>query len=144
MKAAPNPNSSVPQLNMTSMIDVIFLLLIFFVFTADFDRIERLLPANLSLPGRTKKTENSAEKPESEILTIKVHGTMDAPSWEFDTGPVSEAELTAGIAQFARQTALGTAVIVPDGTVPLERVLDVYDRCRRAGLTQIQFAAKKK
>ncbi|MBR6480362.1 MAG: biopolymer transporter ExbD, partial [Thermoguttaceae bacterium] len=40
-----------PELKMTSMIDVIFLLLIFFVLTANFNEIEMFLRMNLSAPG---------------------------------------------------------------------------------------------
>ena len=39
------------EVKMTPMIDVIFLLLIFFVCTASFRAVEEVLPTNLSLPG---------------------------------------------------------------------------------------------
>ncbi|HBT77287.1 MAG TPA: hypothetical protein DEB39_10285, partial [Planctomycetaceae bacterium] len=59
-------------LNMTPMIDVIFLLLIFFICTASFQRIEQLLSANLALPG-TSRTETLDERPKTvDVARIRI------------------------------------------------------------------------
>lgn len=141
MKTLPIPGEGIPDLNMTSMIDVIFLLLIFFVFTANFDELERLLPLNLSQPGTTVQ-EKKIDLPEEQTVIIRLFGSIQSPvSWEIAEEHFSDrAALGRRISGFAKSTKI---IISPDGTVPIESVLDLYDLCRQSGLTHLQFQAKK-
>ena len=141
MKAPLSRHEEVPDLNMTSMIDVIFLLLIFFVFTANFDELERLLPMNLTLHGTTAE-EEKIELPEEQTVTIRLFGSSQSPpSWEIGEEHFSDrAALEKRIGGYAEST---TIIIAPDGTVPVESVLDLYDLCRQSGLERLQFQAKK-
>src|SRR5262245_58567237 len=50
-RPSPYPVERGFDVMMTPMIDMVFLLLVFFVCTAGFDRPEENLPSNLSLPG---------------------------------------------------------------------------------------------
>ncbi|MBO7722452.1 MAG: biopolymer transporter ExbD [Thermoguttaceae bacterium] len=141
MKAPLSRPGEIPDLNMTSMIDVIFLLLIFFVFTANFDELERLLPMNLTLPGTTAQ-EKTVEIPEEQTVTIRLFGSAQSPpSWEIGEEHFSDrTALEKRIGGYSEST---TIIIAPDGTVPIESVLDLYDLCRQSGLERLQFLAKK-
>ena len=130
-----------PELKMTSMIDVIFLLLIFFVLTANFNEIEMFLRMNLSAPGEGAPAVPAAPQPE--VVHIRAADGADGRvTW--DVGGVScadEGQIAAALAAVDRNA---TAVIHPAGASSVEQVLDVYGLCRQAGLKQVQFAAKKR
>lgn len=131
---------------MTSMIDVIFLLLVFFVFTADFDRLEKLLPMNLSLSGKVERIETpKTEEIEPTTLKIRIFWTDNArAAWQIGSERLTEpAALANAVAQTAPRRNTTSVIIAPEGNVPIEKVLDVYDLCRGAGLNNIQFTAKK-
>ncbi len=58
---------------MTPMIDVVFLLLIFFVWTASISAVEYLLPSNLSpAPGSAAVTEEPPPPPDFEPVVVKI------------------------------------------------------------------------
>ncbi len=130
-----------PELKMTSMIDVIFLLLIFFVLTANFNEIEMFLRMNLSAPGKGAPAVPAAPQPE--VVHIRAADGADGRmTWII--GGVScadEEQIAAALASVNRNAA---AVIHPAGTSSVEQVLDMYGLCRQAGLKQVQFAAEKK
>ncbi len=144
----PENDRKAPELRMTSMIDVIFLLLIFFVFTANFNEIEKLLPTNLSLPGRIENPDQAPQ--ESRIIDeIRIRIEPDGKTngdgvvWNVNRRRCStEKELRDALATLSELTHDIPVVIDPVESVPIERVLDVYDLCRLRGLTKIQFAVK--
>ena len=151
---ASGPNR--PELSMTSMIDVIFLLLIFFVFTANFNELEELLPMNLTLPGSAEQKE--AKTPEElDLGEIRIHvGRTTGPNGKNDIDSdrafrwrvnrrecAAPEELAAAIQRLAAISRTVPVVITPESDVPIERVLDIYDLCRRAGLARVQFAVKR-
>lgn len=64
-------NNSGPKLNMTSLIDVVFLLLIFFMVTTTFEKQAKL---KIQLPEATEKT--SVQKPDQIIISITQKGSI--------------------------------------------------------------------
>ncbi len=145
MKSPAVPQTGVPELNMTSMIDVIFLLLIFFVFTADFDHFERMLPMNLSQPGKVVQNNTPLPEESSEPVRIRLFGSaLSAASWDIGEEHFSDREeLAQRLQEMARRSLSTSILIIPDQTVPMEMVLDLYDLCRENGLTLVQFAAHR-
>ncbi len=140
----PKKRDAALELNLTSMIDVIFLLLIFFVFTSDFKEPEKLLPTKLSGVGAivdappVEQTERDLGK-----ITARVAASPDGKIvWTIDGTRVNS--LDAVETTFARLQEIDPnvpVVLAPERAVPIESVLDVYDRARRVGLSKIQFAA---
>jgi len=137
---------------MTPMIDVIFLLLIFFVSTASFRAAEEILPADLSLPGTTSDIEPvDMELRDLEEIVVKIFRRDDRPGWQIEsrgqeTSPrvLSDlAELQATLRAVAEvQKDLPVIIDVEDKhLVPIEDVIDVCDLCRGIGLERVQFAA---
>ena len=127
-------------LNMTPMIDVIFLLLIFFICTANFQRIEQLLPTDLSLPGKTEtKQIKFPQKLDVARIRIMYDGT---PYFTVEENRCTTIMEVKSVLLALSELRMDYPVIIdPEGNVPMEHVLAVYDVCRSAGLTQIQFAA---
>ena len=130
-----------PELKMTPMIDVIFLLLVFFVLTANFNEIEMFLRMNLTAPRESAPVQSFA--PKNEIVHIRA-GDGDDGRVTWNIGEVvcaDESEAAAALAPLASRGV--TAVIHPTDASSVEEVLDIYGLCRQAGLKRVQFAAKK-
>lgn len=131
------------ELKMTPMIDVVFLLLVFFVWTSSFERPENLLATTLASAGAADESvEIEPPPPDLDQVIVEVHWRANRPAWT-----IYERELTslAQVAQTLRAAAdIDNAlpvIVVVDGPVPMGHVIDVYDLGRSAGFVKIQFAA---
>ena len=138
------------QVSMTPMIDVVFLLLIFFVCTASFQAVESVLPTHLKVAGSA----TVAVRPEQELkqlerILIEIATARGSKSggqrtihYKINGQPCeSHGRLDDRIGSLARIDASLPVVLDIGGQVPLGHAIDVYDRCRLVGLRQIQFAA---
>ena len=137
------------DLNMTSMIDVIFLLLIFFIFTTNFDAVEKLLPANLGFQGTILQNDIIVTQEERDLGEIYIRILMDEKgenfSWRINQRSCNSLDQVGHVLrQLANALPEVPVIIDPDRKVPIENVLDIYDICRKNGLVKIQFAVAKK
>ncbi len=129
--------------NMTPMIDVVFLLLIFFVCTASFQTLEELLPATLRSPGVTTASPLPPEIQELDEVLIRVTVQEGILRWTVNETPYADwqqfRQIVLELAQL--QSNLPVTLDV-QGQVSLGKMIDVYDLCRMAGFTEIRFAAQ--
>jgi len=128
----------------TSMIDVIFLLLVFFICTSSFTKPERTLPSPLSEGGigPPDPTQIEEELPPEPIL-IDLHWVNATPVWvvsEMQRNSLQEVRsVLAGIAQNVDPE---TPIILDiDDAVPMLHTINLFDTCRSVGLTNVQYAA---
>ncbi|MBK94737.1 MAG: hypothetical protein CMJ79_15160 [Planctomycetaceae bacterium] len=132
------------EIKMTPMIDVVFLLLVFFVWTASFHAVEYLLPSSLSQQQGTAQTINPEEPPpeiEFEDIVVRIAYVDNQPAWSVNGQPVqSLTEVRDRLALVADIKIDSPVILHPDESVPVGNVIDVYDATRMAGFTQIQFA----
>ena len=142
------------EVSMTPMIDVVFLLLIFFVCTASFQMPESILPSNLQLPGTSNEPAPlDLDKVELERIVVRITGSrngisasraLDGPSqirYTLNDQPCeSLTQLGELLRRLARIDASLPVVLDIAGEVPLGSAIDVYDACRLARFEQIQFA----
>lgn len=107
---------------MTSLIDVVFILLIFFMIASRFEK-----PAiKVDLPNAS-----SGETIDREVLAV----TIDAESRVYLEGkPVDPAAFKARIAPRLAQNPELTAALYCDGEVPFQAVVEVMDRLKSAGV----------
>ena len=133
------------DVQMTPMIDVIFLLLIFFVCTAGFQRIENILPTHMTLPGQVQSDMPPVEEEFEDLDTIVINlrWVGDSPQWEISGRNYNSLpEVQSLLAAIATQVRSDLPVILDVGAVvPMENVIDLYDACRLVGLERVQFAA---
>ena len=129
------------QLSMTSMIDVIFLLLIFFICTANFDRIEALLATELTSSGMTgDAAEISTTILNLDHARITISYENGQPAWQVEGRNCPTLwDLQAVLVRIARAKDDFPLVIFCNGDVPVEFWLDVIDASREVGLTNISF-----
>jgi len=143
MKSVFTPRRRVSsELRMTPMIDVIFLLLIFFVCTASFQQGEELLPTNMSLPGNSAIEVALPDPQRLEVVRLRL--TYDErPHWQIESRFCNTApEVRDLLRRLAAVNRLLPVIIDADDNVPMECVINLYDWSRLAGFEQIRFAAE--
>ncbi len=132
------------QLRMTPMIDVIFLLLIFFVCTASFQPPEQWLPTLFSLPGSMSEAPPLEEELEElEQVVVYLYGPGSSPRWKVNQRPCRTLEeLAAALRRLARIDNRIPVILDPEPQVPMGEVIRSYDLARAVGFQRIQFAAR--
>ena len=133
------------ELNLTSMIDVIFLLLIFFVFTSNFKPPEKKLETRLNGDAFVAQTPKTQTERDLDKILVVIGRTRDGGTVYQANGTlcqnVGELEnIFLQLADVARETPVSLA---PEPNVTLEATLDAYDCARRAGLARINFVASR-
>jgi biopolymer transport protein ExbD len=123
-----------PTLNLTPMIDIVFLLIIFFMVGSTFGGPERKI--DLSVP-EVAKHESLDSPPSARIVNVSRDGTIT-----LDDVPLTPAELT-GQLSLARAANPNLPVLIRgDKKVPYERVVWALDACKRAGVRQLDVSVQ--
>jgi len=133
------------DVKMTPMIDVIFLLLIFFVCTASFDprQREEILPTRLSLPGTIDSDlPIDPEMLDLEEIVVKVLWRDGRARWQINNRDYGRLGEVGNVLVAVSRVQIELPVILDvEPAVPMENVIDLYDLCRKIGLKRVQFAA---
>lgn len=117
------------QLNLTPMIDVVFLLIIFFMVATKFSEMERNIELELPKVGSAGE---AATPKEPRAVTVFADGRI-----ELDGEPVERAALVTML-HAARQTAPDLQVVLHgDANCPFQHVADTLAACHEAEVTQI-------
>ena len=130
------------NVDMTPMIDCVFLLLVFFMVSTTFNKREADI--SFALPG-TAEQSDSVEIPDEQIIQITAAGNVFLNDLEYDkpTDP-DMPELVKTLILF-RQTAEANKVpamitIAPEDDVKQQRVVDVLNACTAAKIANVTFA----
>lgn len=135
------------EISMTPMIDVVFLLLVFFVWTASFQVVENMLPASLLTAAGTQVTEMAEPAPDLDFdeIVIRLIWEDRTLRWRINNVHVANlAEVRSRLDQIAAIRQSATVILHPDQEVPIGDVVDVYDQARLAGFKQVQFVASER
>lgn len=145
LPTARDRDSAQLDVKMTPMIDVIFLLLTFFICTTSFRAAEEALPTNLLGSGAGPvELPPDPELEELEEIVVRVLWEGDQPLWHInDQRLAALADVRGVLAPLARVQTKLPVVLRVAGEVPLGTLIDVYDLCRQLGFERIQFAAGK-
>ena len=132
-----------PEVMMTPMIDVVFLLLVFFLWTASFRVVEHLLPSNILDAGGTLPSEVQPELLDLDRVVVRILWQADRPQWTINGNQVDSIDQVQARLDVVAQIQSNLPVLLdPAAQVPLGYVIDVYDRARQVGFSKIQFAAE--
>ncbi|MCA9116118.1 MAG: biopolymer transporter ExbD [Planctomycetaceae bacterium] len=121
-----------PTLNLTPMIDIVFLLVIFFMVGARFSEMERQY--DIQLP-TVSDVQPLTSLPDDLTVNVRRNGEIWY-SGQKQTLPELEAELQAARQNFPDQSV----VIRGEGDGRYQHVMDVLAACRRAGIRAISLA----
>lgn len=131
------------EVEMTPMIDVVFLLLIYFVCTASFQPLEQALRTPLAVPtGGVSAQPVEVEIDDFEPIVVRAQAN-DAGQVSWLIGEAACANLAQVQATLAALFEIHSElpiILDIDGQVPLADVVGLYDACWLAGYRKIQFA----
>lgn len=137
------------EIQMTSMIDVVFLLLVYFVWTASFMISEQILPSDVAAeaPRSTGAADKPDESPPPEAdfdrVIVRIAWVEGGPQWLVNDEPLAGlAALRDQLTVIARINAAVPVILHPDPDVPLGDVIAGYDAVRAAGFSAVRFAAR--
>nr|WP_261340245.1 biopolymer transporter ExbD [Rhodopirellula sallentina] len=139
---------------MTSMIDVVFLLLVFFVWTSSFDKPESDLASRVAVsPAPTEPTEpDEAESKATETsatfmanrreeLVIRILAGPDGLRYQVGAVAIPDAsQLRAKLKRLATLRRNSIVIIDPDDTITAEKCIEVFDAARSEGFANVLFA----
>jgi len=133
------------DIKMTPMIDVVFLLMIYFIWSSNTGIAEQLLPSSITPPasgaGNTPTEIPLPKEPEYDPVVVRVVLNGQDVGWRVNDTPMfSFAELQAKLSALARIKRDAPIVLHPDPDVPLGHVIDVFDLSRLIGFEKVQFA----
>ncbi len=131
------------EINMTPMIDMVFLLIVYFVWTSGDQVPELLLPSHISEQAGTAAGNPDIPPPEADFDPVVVRIALENgnAAWRVNEEPLgSLGELRTLLARLAAIKADAPVILHPDPRVPLGDVIDVYDLARLLGFEKIQFA----
>lgn len=121
-----------PIVEITPLIDVVFLLLLFFMVTTQFMSIPGL---KLTLPGiepgSTVTTTDKLEVQITEAGDIYVNGN-----------PTAEKDLPESLRNQAKDPESAVIVLMADENIPHGRIVRIMDMVRRNGLKRVVLAAR--
>lgn len=131
------------ELQLTPLIDCVFLLMVYFIWSSSFAIVEMTLPSELSVQQATgSPTEAPPPEADFDRIVVRLLWTGSAPAWTVNDAPMASlAELRSTLVAIARIKRDAPLVLDPDPEVPLGDVIDVFDLTRVLGFEKIQFAA---
>lgn len=124
------------------MIDVVFLMLIYFIMTSTLERQEADIA--FQLPGVAEQAE-PLDLPDEQIIEITAEHQVIVNEFAYDTADAPQlVELAAMLSRF-RATSDANKVdaivtIAPDDAVAHQMIVRVMDACSRAGIANVNFA----
>ncbi len=122
------------ELSMTSMIDVVFLLLIFFLVTTTFVRPEKQLLSSI------KVQEKNVDETVSDLEPAIVEITSSGEAVRFRLGALVTTKLDEVEKVLKRfENKADGAFVKVDDEVPFDHVAQVIAACRRAGFSMVAY-----
>ena len=143
MKAPVQSRSSSLDLQLTTLIDVVFLLLIFFVWTSSFEKPEYDLASEMTMPAATQSPSITATPPPLfDEIEISLGPTLgNTAAIELNGKLMADlAQLQSELVAIIKLGAQPAIVIQPDARTQMNHAIEVYDLARIAGFDQVLFA----
>lgn len=123
-----------PALNMTPMIDVVLVLIIFFMVGTKFSEMEQQIA--LEVPKVQDKGALS-DAPAERVVNVFRDGQVT-----LDSQTISLDELTSTLSRLRGQYPQLGVVVRGDGETNYQKVAEVFNACRQAGVTQLGMSVR--
>jgi biopolymer transport protein ExbD len=118
-----------PSINISALIDVIFILMIFVILGANFDRLRSM---GIELPQGDAR---AVAPPETVTVVVPVEGPV-----RIDGREVPASDVRAVLE--ARRAEASALVLEADKGLALQRAIDLLDAARAAGFTAVSVATR--
>jgi biopolymer transport protein ExbD len=123
-----------PQLNLTPMIDVLFLLIIFFMVATTFGDLERNL--ELQVP-QVAETGDTKSPPQPLVISVYADGRL-----EFDGQTISTEALTAKLAAVRSRQTDPSVIIRGDAACAFQHIAAALAACRAAHISELGITVR--
>ena len=120
------------QVDMTPMLDIVFIMLIFFIVTTSF----------VKESGVTVNTPQAATASKQEKVNIFIALTASGEVW-IDRRPVDPRSVRAIVARLHADNPEGSVIIQSDVDAPTGKLVEIMDQVRLAGVEGIAIAADR-
>jgi biopolymer transport protein ExbD len=118
-----------PQINLTSMIDVVFLLLIFFMVSTQFNSDQNSIAIDLP---KVNPAGSNSNLNTTKVVNIFVDGSI-----EIDSQRMGVADVSRALNGFARSNPQSGALVRPDARLPTQRLMEVVSAIKQSGIARI-------
>ncbi|MEZ6093673.1 MAG: biopolymer transporter ExbD [Pirellulaceae bacterium] len=122
------------ELPMSSMIDVVFLLLIFFLTTTTFVRSEKEITSAIQYDSQSEKAVTS----ELEPAVIQINGTSEGIEYRFGSVVTSSIDPVQTFLKDFQHKSEGVFLRIGDG-VPFETTAQMISYAKRVGFQQVTY-----
>ncbi len=116
-------------MNVTPLIDVVFILLVFFMLTTNFARF-RLIGVDTP-----QETEIVSDPAAAIVILVKADG-----GFEYDGDPADLDQISDSVAQIIARDPGRPFLVRPERGVTMQEALDVFQRSRDAGAYAVSFS----
>lgn len=120
------------EINLTPMLDIVFIMLIFFIVTTSFVK-ESGIDVN-------RPSADTAERKEQGNIIVSIRENGDV--W-IDKRNVDVRAVRAHIARLHAENPMGSVIIAVDREAKTHHLVDVMDQVRMAGITNAAIATEK-
>ncbi len=123
-----------PSINMTPMIDIVFLLIIFFMVGTKFVEMERKIAVKVPA---VQEAQTLTPAPEKRVVNVYRDGQIS-----LDRRAVSLEQLTAELAAGRQEYADLGVIVRGDAEGSFQNVASVLNACRRAGIAEMGISVR--
>ena len=127
--------NNAPGFQIAPMVDIVFLLLIFFLVTWNFSRSETELDVKVPKAREGKETRRAVGEV---ILNVKANGTV-----VMNRRQMNSSELQETLQKIASLYPDQAVILRGDENTDYRHVVDVLDICRRANIWNVAFATSR-
>jgi biopolymer transport protein ExbD len=122
----------VDNIDVSPLIDMVFILLIFFMVTTTFVKDMKL---DLNRPAAA-----SASKSDSKVVRVYIDNTGAV---YIDNQPVQIWAIQSKLRDLLRTETDKAVLVISDETIPVETLIDVVDECRMSGAKDVAVSTSK-
>ncbi|MCH5377475.1 MAG: biopolymer transporter ExbD [Planctomycetes bacterium] len=123
-----------PTINMTPMIDIVFLLIIFFMVGTKFVEMERKIAVKVPA---VQNVETLTPAPQKRVINVYRDGQIS-----LDRQPVTLEQLAAELAAGRQEYADLGVIVRGDAEGAFQNVATVLNTCRRAGIAEMGISVR--
>lgn len=123
---------SIDNIDVSPLIDMVFILLIFFMVTTTFVKDMKL---DLNRPSAA-----SASKASSKVIRVYIDNTNEI---YIDNQPVKLWAVQSKLRDLLRVNSEKAVLVISDTSIPVERLIDVVDECRMSGAQDVAVSTTK-
>jgi len=120
------------DVDVSPLIDMVFILLIFFMVTTTFVKDMKL---DINRPAAA-----SASKSDSKVVRVYIDNTGEV---YIDNQPVQVWAIQSKLRSLLRTMTEKSVLVVTDDSIPVERLIDVVDECRMSGAKDVAVSTSK-